>query len=242
MYGSTLYSPYGAFELKSKYQRNFALGTVIVAAFVLFILAVAWIISSLPKEEYSQAPSVIIKTVKDLGPPPSVSKRPPQVQVSAPQVAAPRVGIPKPVADDEVLDEDVVIATRDELAEIIAPDISSMAEEGDISVEINPDDYLPAPDEFVPVEIYPEMIHQVEPDYPRLARQAGITGTVWVKALINEEGKVLKAIVAKSSGTVSLDDAAVEAASKNLFKPGIQNGRPVKVWVTYPVEFTLSEE
>ena len=159
MYGSTLYSPYGAFELKSKYQRNFALGTVIVAAFVLFILAVAWIISSLPKEEYSQAPSVIIKTVKDLGPPPSVSKRPPQVQVSAPQVAAPRVGIPKPVADDEVLDEDVVIATRDELAEIIAPDISSMAEEGDISVEINPDDYLPAPDEFVPVEIYPEMIH-----------------------------------------------------------------------------------
>jgi len=242
MQASALYSPYGAFELKSKYQRNFVLGTAITLAFVLLILGVAWAISALPEEEYADVPAVVIRQIADLGPPPSVAKRPPQVQVSAPQVAAPRVGIPKPVADDEVLDEDVVIATRDELAEIIAPDISSMAEEGEISVEINPDDYLPAPDEFVPVEIYPEMIHQVEPDYPRLARQAGITGTVWVKALVNEEGKVLKAIVAKSSGTVSLDDAAVEAASKNQFKPGIQNGRPVKVWVTYPVEFTLSEE
>jgi len=134
-----------------------------------------------------------------------------------------------------------VIATRDELAEIVAPDITEIAEGGDIAVEIDPDDYLPAPDEFVPVEIYPEMIYQHQPDYPRLAKQAGITGTVWVKALVNEEGNVLKAIVAKSSGTVSLDEAAVEAAKKNKFKPGIQNGRPVKVWVTYPVEFTLED-
>jgi len=241
MQGSVLYSPYGAFELKSKYQRNFGLGTVITLVFVLLILAVAWGISSLAEDEYADAPAVVIKTIADLGPPPSVTKKPPQVKVSAPQVAAPKVGIPKPVADDEVIDEDVVIATRDELAEIVAPDITEIAEGGDIAVEIDPDDYLPAPDEFVPVEIYPEMIYQHQPDYPRLAKQAGITGTVWVKALVNEEGNVLKAIVAKSSGTVSLDEAAVEAAKKNKFKPGIQNGRPVKVWVTYPVEFTLED-
>lgn len=242
MQGSVLYSPYGAFELKSKYQRNFGLGTVITLVFVLLILAVAWGISSLAEDEYADAPAVVIKTIADLGPPPSVTKKPPQVKVSAPQVAAPKVGIPKPVADDEVIDEDVVIATRDELAEIVAPDITEIAEGGDIAVEIDPDDYLPAPDEFVPVEIYPEMIYQHQPDYPRLAKQAGITGTVWVKALVNEEGNVLKAIVAKSSGTVSLDEAAVEAAKKNKFKPGIQNGRPVKVWVTYPVEFTLEDQ
>ncbi len=103
------------------------------------------------------------------------------------------------------------------------------------------EDYLPAPDEFVPVEIYPEMIYYAEPEYPRLARQAGITGTVWVKALVDEEGKVLRAIVAKSSGTACLDEAAIEAASKCRYKPGIQNGRPVKVWVTYAVEFILEE-
>jgi protein TonB len=239
MQASALYSPYGNYELKAKYQRNFGLGTLITLSFVLLILAVAWGISALPEEEYEDVPAVVIKQIADLGPPPSVAKRPPQVKVSAPQVAAPKVGIPKPVADEEVIDEDFAIATRDELADIVAPDVTEIAEGGDIAVEIDPEDYLPDPDEFIPVEIYPEMIHEHNPDYPRLARQAGIAGTVWVKALIDEQGNVIKAIVAKSSGTVSLDESAIDAAVKNKFKPGIQNGRPVKVWVTYPVEFTL---
>jgi protein TonB len=238
---NALYTPYGAFELKAKYQRNFALGTLATLAFVLFVLGVAWLISNLPEEEYADVPAVVIKTVADLGPPPSIAKKPPQVQVSAPQVAAPKVGIPKPVADDEVIDEDVVIATRDELAEIVAPDITAIAEGGDIAVEIDPEDYLPAPDEFIPVEVYPEFVYKHTPDYPRLAKQAGITGTVQVRALVDEEGNVIRAIVAKSSGTVSLDEAAVEAAYKNKLKPGIQNGRPIKVWVTYPMEFVLDE-
>jgi protein TonB len=236
---NVLYSPYGAFELKAKYQRNFALATTITLAFVLLILATAWLISNLTKEEAVNAPKVVIKTVADLGPPPSIAKKPPQVKVSAPQVVAPKVGIPKPVADDEVLDEDVVIATRDELAEIVAPDITSMAEGGDIAVEIDPDDYIPAPDEFVPLEIQPELIYKQPPEYPRLAKQAGITGTVWINVLLDEEGNVIDVIIAKSSGTKSLDEAALKAAYKNKFKPGIQNGRPVKVWVTYPVEFKL---
>ncbi len=239
MQASALYSPYGAFEQKAKYQKNYSLGTLITLSFVLLILGVAWAVSALPEEDYDDVPAVVIRTVADLGPPPSVAKKPPQVKVSAPQVAAPKVGIPKPVADDEVIDEDVVIATRDELADIVAPDVTELADGGEIAVEIDPEDYLPAPDEFIPVEIYPEMIHEENPDYPRLAKQAGITGTVWVKALVDEQGNVLRAIVAKSSGTVSLDESAIDAAYKNKFKPGIQNGRPVKVWVTYPVEYTL---
>ncbi|TET95798.1 MAG: energy transducer TonB [Candidatus Zixiibacteriota bacterium] len=239
MQASALYSPYGAFEQKAEYQKNYSLGTLITLSFVLLILGVAWAVSALPEEDYDDVPAVVIRTVADLGPPPSVAKKPPQVKVSAPQVAAPKVGIPKPVADDEVIDEDVVIATRDELADIVAPDVTEIADGGEIAVEIDPEDYLPSPDEFIPVEIYPEMIHEENPDYPRLAKQAGITGTVWIKALVDEQGDVLKAIVAKSSGTVSLDESAIDAAYKNKFKPGIQNGRPVKVWVTYPVEYTL---
>ncbi len=237
---NALWSPYGAHELKAKYQMNFSLGTLLTLSFVLLILAVSWIISSLGEEDYSNVPSVVIKTVADLGPPPSVAKKPPQVQVSQPQVAAPKVGIPKPVADEEVIDDDVVLATREELAEIVAPDITASSDgSGDIVVDIQDDDYLPAPDEFVPVEVQPEMIYEHEPSYPRLAEQAGITGRVYVKALVDEEGNVLRAMVAKSSGTESLDEAAIEAAYHNKFKPGIQNGRPVKVWVTYKVDFVL---
>jgi len=236
---NALYSPYGAFEMKSKYQRNFALGTIFTTSFVALILIVNWIIASLPEEEIYAAPAIVIKTIADLGPPPSITKKPPQVQVNQPQVAAPKVGIPKPVADEEVLDEDVVIATQDEMAEISRPDITDQEGGDNIVVDINDDDFLPAPDDFVPVEIYPVMIYEETPKYPRLAEGAGITGRVWVKVLVDEDGNVMKSMVGKTSGTESLDLAAVEASYKNKFKPGIQNGRPVKVWVTYKVDFKL---
>ncbi len=239
---NALYSPYGAYELKAKYQFNFLMGTLITAAAVGLILISAWVIANWGEEDLEaiDLTSRVIKTVADLGPPPSVAKKPPQVQVDQPQVAAPKVGIPKPVADDEVIDDDVVLATRDELAEIVAPDITAGSEgEGDIIVDIEDDDYLPAPDEFVPVEIFPEMIYQNVPEYPRLAKQAGITGEVWVRALVDRAGDVRKAMVHKSSGTTSLDEAAVSASYKNKFKPGIQNGRPVNCWVSYKVIFEL---
>lgn len=237
---NALYSPYGAYELKSKYQRNFLFGTLFTLAVVALILLVSWIVSVMGEEEIFEAPAVVIKTVADLGPPPSVAKKPPQVQVSQPNVAMPKVGIPKPVADEEVLDDDVVIASREELAEIVAPDITEGADDGPIVVDIADDDFLPAPTDFIPVEIFPEMIFEHVPDYPRLAEQAGITGLVWVKALVDEEGLVRKAILGKTSGVNSLDEAAVQAAYKCRYKPGIQNGRPVKVWVTYKVEFELT--
>jgi len=240
LYSSSLYSPYGAYEMKSKYQRNFFFGTLATLTFVVLILVISWAITNLGKEEIVDAPVVVIKTIAELGPPPTIAKKPPQVAVSQPNVVAPKVGIPKPVADDEVIDDDVVLATRDELAQIVAPDVKDITDMSgdDIKIEIE-DDYLPDIKEFTPVEIYPEMIYEEKPEYPRLAEQAGIEGIVYVRALVSKDGKVLDAVIEKTSGTASLDDAAVKAAYKNRFKPGIQNGRPIACWVTYRVSFEL---
>ena len=238
-YENALYSPYGAYELKAKYQRNFVYGTLLTLAFVVLVVGGVALIRILAEEEAEFGAPIVITQVVDLGPPPSIAKAKPQVQVNAPQVAMPKVGIPTPVADEDVLDEDVVIATRQELAEIVAPTPVEMQGGDDIVVDIADDDYIPAMDEFTPVEIEPEFVTQVKPEYPRLAEQAGIEGVVWVKALVSKTGDVLKSAVYKSSGTESLDEAAVKAAYKNKFKPGIQNGRPVNCWVTYKVEFEL---
>jgi protein TonB len=238
---SALYSPYGAFELKSKYQRNFIYGTLTAVGLVVMILVVSWIVKALSAEEEAFGAPVVIKTIADLGPPPSIAKKQPQVQVNAPQVAMPKVGIPTPVADEEVTDDNVVIASRQDLEQIVAPSVSSMESSDNIVVDIQEDEYIPAMDEFVPVEIQPEMIFEAKPEYPRLAKQAGITGLIWVKVLVGKDGTVKKAAVYKSSGTQSLDDAAVEAAYKNKFKPGIQNGQPVNCWATYRVQFSLDQ-
>ena len=72
--------------------------------------------------------------------------------------------------------------------------------------------------------------------------EAGLEGVVWVKALVGSDGSVRDAVVYKSSGTPSLDEAAVAAAPACKFKPAIQNGSPVAMWVTYKVEFVLEQQ
>jgi periplasmic protein TonB len=232
---NALYSPYGAYELKAKYQKNFLFASIIVTSFVAAILLTGWIISEMGADDEFTGQAVVIKTIADLGPPPSVAKKPPQIQVQQPNIAAPKVGIPKPVADDEVVDEDVVLATRDELADIQAPDVGS----GDVDVQIADDDYMPSQGEFVAVEIEPVMIKQVDPEYPQLAKTAGLEGSVWVWALVGKDGRVIKSAVAKTSGIQTLDEAAIAAALKCEYKPAIQNGRPVNCPVTYKVDFKL---
>ncbi len=235
---NAMYGGYGAFELKSQYRRNMLTGTLMSAGLVVVIILGIWIYKVLTAVETVYMQPTVIRTIADLGPPPTVSKAKPQVEIAKPDMAKPTVGIPKPVADDEVIDDDVMIASRDDLAEIVAPDITeTMADAGaDIIVDI--EDYMPGVDEFVPVEIPAEMIYEHVPEYPRLAQTAGMEAVVWVKALVDKNGNVRDAMVLKSSGSkAGFDEAAVKAAYECRFKPAIQNGRPVAVWVSYQVEF-----
>lgn len=99
-----------------------------------------------------------------------------------------------------------------------------------------------SPDTFVDVDTYPEMIYQHTPVYPESATKAGIEGVVWVKVFVSEDGSVSDAIAVKSSGNADLDNAALASALNNKFKPAIKDGKPVSLWVTYKVEFALSDK
>jgi len=101
------------------------------------------------------------------------------------------------------------------------------------------DEGLPAEDQFVPVEEYPEMIYQEIPVYPPKAEADNIEGDVWIKSLVDSTGTVRTAKIAKTSGVPMLDSAAVTAAPRCRYKPAIAHGRPVAVWVTYKVTFAL---
>jgi TonB family protein len=100
-------------------------------------------------------------------------------------------------------------------------------------------DSLPKINDFVQIEVIAEMTRYARPKYPHDAVQAGQGGLVWIKALVGSDGRVWNAVVYRSSGIPSLDHAALEVAYQNEFKPAIQNGRTVSMWVTYKVEFKL---
>jgi TonB family protein len=195
--------------------------------------------------EVPQAAGVVrIKTIAEMAAPPSVSQtQAPQVAVAAPGIAPPSIGIPEAVPDEEA-PEEVTIATQEELgkiADLSAQSIIGGEGGGDsIAIEIPMEEYLPPPEEFVPYDEPPVQLTEVEYEYPPLAKQAGIEGTVFVKALVDKNGKVRDAIIMKESGSsAGFEEIALKAAYQIKYKPAISNNQPVAVWVVYPVRFTL---
>ena len=96
----------------------------------------------------------------------------------------------------------------------------------------------PSPEVFIPVEKLPVVIRRTEPVYPELAVKAGLTGKVWLKMLVDREGKVRKVLVVKSDADI-FSEAAIDAARQWLFVPAVMNGGPVTVWVTVPFTFKM---
>jgi protein TonB len=69
-------------------------------------------------------------------------------------------------------------------------------------------------------------ISKPQPAYPAIARAARVSGTVTVRIVINEEGRVISASAV--SGPTLLRQAAVAAANQARFSPTILDGRPVR--------------
>jgi protein TonB len=82
------------------------------------------------------------------------------------------------------------------------------------------------------------LVRKVNPNYPPLARQARIQGTVILQAEISKTGDIqnLRLI----SGHPMLAPAAIEAVKQWKYKPYLLNGEPVEVETTVQVNFTLA--
>lgn len=75
--------------------------------------------------------------------------------------------------------------------------------------------------------------------YPETAKNQGISGRVYLRAYIDETGKIVSAKVLKGIGG-GCDETALEALKSVSFTPAIHNGKPVKVQVTVPIVFQLN--
>ena len=92
---------------------------------------------------------------------------------------------------------------------------------------------------FIPYDDPPVARSAINPVYPEIAQEAGIEGTVIVQAFINDRGIVEETIILKGVRNTGLDEAAAKAIMRTRFKPAKQRDRPVGVWISIPVHFTL---
>jgi TonB family protein len=77
--------------------------------------------------------------------------------------------------------------------------------------------------------------------YPSEARRNGTQGRVIVNFIVEENGTLTNIKVVRGIGD-GCDEEAVRIIkiSSSLWKPGVQNGKPVRVSYTVPISFQLS--
>lgn len=86
----------------------------------------------------------------------------------------------------------------------------------------------------------PYIIHSYKPAYPRRSRERHSEGTVYVRVLVNERGRVDSVSLDESSGDSLLDDAALEAVEDWRFSPAKNSkGKEIPCYVVIPVSFVL---
>jgi protein TonB len=92
----------------------------------------------------------------------------------------------------------------------------------------------------VPPDFNAAYLRNPPPAYPYQARRLGQQGKVVLHVLVNTAGLPDKVELRASSGTGSLDEAALDAVRNWRFVPAKQGDKPVAAWVLVPIVFSLS--
>ena len=82
------------------------------------------------------------------------------------------------------------------------------------------------------------ILSKPEPVYTSKARSAGITGTIVLRAVFTADGSVEHILVLRSL-PFGLTNAAIEAARRIKFVPGMKDGKPISMFMQLEYSFTL---
>lgn len=147
------------------------------------------------------------------------------------------------VNNDAIVDDDIKIdAEADQntqMQEYTAPKVSTQVVEEEVSeVEI-----------FTVVEEAPSYpggdearikFLQENIKYPQMARESGISGTVYVTFVVERDGSVTDVKVMRGIGGGCDEEAIRVIKAMPKWNPGKQRGKPVRVQFNMPIKFTLA--
>lgn len=251
---------YGAYILRKNYVRYTTRALIIAVSAVAIGVAVPFVkayveakLEAFRKKEKRQVITQLMEPPpidkKNEPPPPPIDQPPPPPQRAQIKFVPPQI-----VKEEEAKREET-IANIDTLLKVdpgtkdvqgdpnAIPDIGEIEGKGTQPVEVvEQKEEDPDPTAFIAVEKEPQPVNIEEIKkrigYPPLAKEAGIQGKVIVRVLVGKNGKYERHIVLRSPHKLLTE--AVEKELPNLeFTPGIQAGKPIKVWVTIPFDFQL---
>jgi periplasmic protein TonB len=82
------------------------------------------------------------------------------------------------------------------------------------------------------------LVHRVQPQYPQIARMAGVRGAVQLRAIVGKTGVIENLTII--GGPPMLVAAAIDAVKQWRYRPYMLNGEPIEVETEITVNFTLA--
>ena len=240
---------YGAYQIRRTYNMRVTYIVAGMLAFSVVLLGVKKFIDNKPQEkEIVQDMSNI---AVDLTPPPPAEELPPPPPPPPPPPMVEMVRFVPPVIKDDAVEEepqrlqeevkDITVGEKDQEGEkdVVAPPTENTGP-AETQAEI-----------FAVVEEMPEPPGGIAAfykyigssiQYPAMAREAGISGKVFLKFVVEMDGSLSDVQVLKGvPGCGDCDKEAVRVlkAYPNKWKAGRQNGRAARVSYTIPVAFKI---
>ena len=228
-------------DLEAKKGIFFALGLVLSLSFVL--IAFEWktyeeSASSLGQLKMDDIEDEIIPITQQNQPPPPPPPPPP------PQEILEIVEDDKEIEDEvEIEDSEADMETEifEQPEEVIEePEIFTIVEDMPVFPGCEDAGSRSEMDQCTNVEIQKFIAKNTK--YPAMARDAGVSGRVFVRYMIDENGKVRDVTIVRGvPGGKALEQEAVRVINElPKMKPGKQRGKAVRVQYTVPVNFKLS--
>ncbi len=247
---------YGAYLLRRTYKFYMSLAMWI--AIILFVTGTSApiIISKLkPKDEIKIDRKKIIQ-ITELAEPPSIGEKKEVQTVEAPPPLKSTIKFLPPVVkpDEEVTEE--YIPTVDELQKVDPGAKTQEGQEGGVDyslIEVEETKEEEIVDDrrdeaYTYVEEMPSfpggndevmkfIISNIT--YPEIARRAGVNGRVMVQYVVEKTGEITNVAVLKGIGAGCDEEAVRVVKMMPNWKPGKQNGKPVRVKMVVPILFRL---
>jgi protein TonB len=168
---------------------------------------------------------IIIQTQRNEPPPPP----PPQQQTTVIEIVEDDIDVDIDLDFDAEMDEDADI----EDAPVVQEEEED-AEEEEIFVFVEDQAGFPGGDE-ARMKFLQDNIK-----YPQMAKESGIQGTVYLKFVVEKDGRISNVQVLRGIGGGCDDEAVRVLKAMPRWKPAKQRGRPVRVWFNMPIKFTLA--
>lgn len=236
---------YGSFELKRMVGPNLVKG-FIIAVIVHGVVAASPVLIELfkgteeiPDRLFVIDPSQVQPTLRRRS-----GDAAEQVQVARPKIAPPKAAIPIAVKEEQIAEEPEMMPTQADIAAAIdaqgGEDLDIPAGADIVIKDIGSGDDIPDMGIFIPFEVPPQPLPDFspQPEFPELARTAGVAGKVTVQVFVDKHGVVKKwKIVRADPKGLGFEEEVEKVIKKWKFTPAIQQGNPVGVWVAVPFNF-----